>query len=243
MAALIFVSTSAGFVGGWLGAKNIQQNNDKASIQAGQKVVLSESQVISDIAKNVGPSVVSVSVTGTTLQSSGLFGFSEAIQRESAGTGLIISSDGVILTNRHVVPSGTSKVTVTLSDGTELTSVEVIGRTNDSDPLDVAYLKIKDKKGKTLRPAKLGDSSKTQVGDKVGSFVKRRLGLPSGSKFEYFDQLGFVVFALAFASIAEPAVGYSLGAVGYVTLLAISYFTHAFANWFAFKIKLKDVPW
>ena len=83
----------------------------------------------------------------------------------------------------------------------------------------------------------------TQVGDKVGSFVKRRLGLPSGSKFEYFDQLGFVVFALAFASIAEPAVGYSLGAVGYVTLLAISYFTHAFANWFAFKIKLKDVPW
>ena len=46
-------------------------------------------------------------------------------------------------------------------------SQHVIGRTGDSDTLDVAFLKIKDKKGKTLTPIKLGDSSKMQVGDKV----------------------------------------------------------------------------
>ena len=49
-----------------------------------------------------------------------------------------------------------------------LTNVEVVGRTNDSDTLDVAFLKIKDKKGKKLTPAKLGDSSKMQVGDRKG---------------------------------------------------------------------------
>jgi len=54
-----------------------------------------------------------------------------------------------------------------LSDGTELTNVSVIGRTSESDSLDVAYLKINDKKGKTLTPVTLGDSSKMRVGDKV----------------------------------------------------------------------------
>jgi serine protease Do len=58
-------------------------------------------------------------------------------------------------------------VSITLSDGTTLDNVDVIGRTNDSDPLDVAFLKVNDKKGKTLQPAKLADSSKVQVGDKV----------------------------------------------------------------------------
>jgi len=80
---------------------------------------------------------------------------------------VIINTDGTIITNRHVVPKGTTKVSVTLSDGTELTDVNVIGRTNDNDALDVAFLKINDKKGKTLTAAKLGDSSKVQVGDRV----------------------------------------------------------------------------
>jgi serine protease Do len=71
------------------------------------------------------------------------------------------------MTNRHVVSNGTTSVSVTLSDGTELNDVEVVGRTNESDPLDVAFLKIKDKKGKNLTAAKIGDSSKVQVGDRV----------------------------------------------------------------------------
>ena len=58
-------------------------------------------------------------------------------------------------------------VTVTLSDGTELTDIEIIGRTSSSDPLDIAFLKVKDAKGKELKSAKLGDSGVMQVGDKV----------------------------------------------------------------------------
>jgi serine protease Do len=48
-----------------------------------------------------------------------------------------------------------------------LTDVKVVGRTRESDPLDIAFLKINDAKGKKLIAAKIGDSSKVEVGDKV----------------------------------------------------------------------------
>jgi S1-C subfamily serine protease len=54
-----------------------------------------------------------------------------------------------------------------LSDGTELKNVSVVGRTSDSDTLDVAFLKVNDLKGHKLTPAVIGDSSKVQVGDDV----------------------------------------------------------------------------
>jgi S1-C subfamily serine protease len=141
-------------------------NPANASNEQRQQIVLNESQLISDIAKNVGPSVVSVNVKSQT-RVQDFFGFGRSVQQESAGTGVIISEDGVIVTNRHVVPAGTNSVSVILSDGTELDNVEVVGRTNANDPLDIAFLKVKDKKGKALKAAKLGDSSKVQVGDKV----------------------------------------------------------------------------
>ena len=164
-ALLVIVSLGAGFFGGWLGSKdrvNLTDKNTKAS----QQIILNESQLISEIAKNVGPSVVSVNVTSKSSQMD-FFGFSQPTSQESAGTGFILNAEGIIITNRHVVPSGASNISVTLSDGTELDNVSVIGRTNDGDPLDVAFLKVTDKKGKTLQPVKLGDSSKIQVGDKV----------------------------------------------------------------------------
>jgi serine protease Do len=163
---MMIASLSLGFLGGWAGSHSkIEQQNNTIS-KADQRVVLNESQLISDIAKTVGPSVVSIDVTSQA-QTYDFFGRTRAVDQQSAGTGIIISSDGYILTNRHVIPSGTSKVSVTLSDGTKLTNVDVVGRTADSDTLDVAFLKIKDAKGKTLTVAKLGDSGKVQVGDKV----------------------------------------------------------------------------
>lgn len=161
---LLLVSAATGFAGGLLGSRgnqNLSTNN-----QAQQQIVSSESQLISNIVKKVGSSVVSVNVTAQSSQPD-IFGFTRSVQQQSAGTGIIISSDGIVMTNRHVVPVGTNSVTVTLSDGTTLDNVEVVGRTNGSDPLDVAFLKIKDKKGKTLTPAVLGDSAKSQVGDRV----------------------------------------------------------------------------
>jgi len=161
---LLLVAMAAGFAGGLIGSRS--QHNLNTSTTAQKQVVSSESQLISSIAKDVGPSVVSITVTSQTTQPN-FFGYAQPVQQESAGTGIILNSDGVIVTNRHVVPAGAGSVTVVLSDGTKLDKVDVIGRTSDSDSLDVAFLKITDKKGKTLTPAKLGDSGKMQVGDKV----------------------------------------------------------------------------
>lgn len=162
---LLIACLALGFLGGWLGSnRNSTDNSLNTSKQ--KEVVESEGNLIANIAKQVSPSVVSVNVTGQS-QSTDFFGFTQSQPQQSAGTGIIISSDGVIVTNRHVVPEGTSSVSVTLSDGTTFNNVQVIGRTSQSASLDIAFLKIIDTKGKKLVPASLGDSSQMQVGDRV----------------------------------------------------------------------------
>lgn len=76
-----------------------------------------------------------------------------------AGSGVIISENGYIVTNNHVIEDASS-ITVTLADGTSY-SAELVG--TDAD-LDVALIKI-DATG--LDPAEIGDSSATQAGDKA----------------------------------------------------------------------------
>jgi serine protease Do len=164
---LLLVSLSFGFLGGWLGSNTREDNASQNVIsKADQQVAKNESQLISDIARAVGPSVVSIDVTSSAQQTD-FFGRSRAIEQQSAGTGIILSEDGYIVTNRHVIDPRATSVSVTLSDGTTLDDVEVVGRTAGSDTLDIAFLKIKDTKSKKLTAAKLGDSSKVQVGDKV----------------------------------------------------------------------------
>lgn len=163
---LLLVSLAAGFIGGWVGAGS-RGDMPSASRSVQQQVISNESDLINSIAKEVGPSVVSINVVSQAANvEGGFFGFTPRSQ-VSAGTGIIIASNGLIVTNRHVVPEGTTDVDVTLSDGTELTDVQVVGRTRESDSLDIAFLKIDDAKGKKLVAAKIGDSSKVEVGDKV----------------------------------------------------------------------------
>lgn len=168
---LVLVSAASGFGGGYLGSEaRLVENSGSTTVisRENQQAAINESQLISSIAEQVSPSVVSVDVTGQSAEIPDFFGFGGgSVPQRSAGTGIIISDDGYIVTNRHVVPDGTSNVSVTLSDGTQLSDVTVVGRTNDSDPLDIAILKVKDAKGKKLQKATLGDSSKVQVGDKV----------------------------------------------------------------------------
>ena len=169
-ALLLIVSMAAGFLGGWLGA-NSKDNNSSTSTVAQKDVVFSQDQLISNIAKTVSPSVVSVNVTSQQATTpDNFFGFAlpqQGQQQQSAGTGIIISSDGLIITNRHVVPVGTTSVSVTLSDGTQLNNVQVVGRTSENDSLDIAFLKITNAEGHKLVAAQLGDSSKMKVGDSV----------------------------------------------------------------------------
>ncbi len=169
----LLVALLGGAGGAWL-----QDNSNNDALFSGvnnqKKIVSSQSLLISQIAKDVGPSVVSVNVSITDNSASVIdplnelgIGGGQPSEAQAAGTGVIISSSGLIVTNRHVVPVGTTKVSVTLSDGTELKDVTVVGRTSDSDSLDVAFLKINDAKGKKLKPATIGDSTKVQVGDDV----------------------------------------------------------------------------
>ena len=167
----LLVVLAIGFGGGWLGAA---AHHDNVTNVTEQKVELKgQAAVISSIAKNVGPSVVSVDVTSQTASSvsplESFFGMgnSGTQTQQDAGTGMILTADGLIMTNRHVVPDGTTDVSVTLNDGTVYNDVKVVGRTSDSDSLDVAFLKIQDTKGKTLTPVKLGDSAAVKVGDPV----------------------------------------------------------------------------
>ncbi len=164
---VLLASVSAGYFGAWVENRRAQDFGIPGNTRVNQQVVLNESQLINQVAKSVSPSVVSVDVTSESAAGNGFFGFSQPAQQQSAGTGVIISSTGIVITNRHVMPKDTTAVSVTLSDGTKLDNVEVIGRTNDNDSLDVAFLRIKDTKGKKLQAATLGDSSKVQVGDKV----------------------------------------------------------------------------
>lgn len=160
---LFLLATTFGFLGGYYGDR--ASKTPEQSQQAQREVISNENDLISQIAKDTSESVVSINVTSQGVQQT-FFG-AQSVQQKSAGTGIILDSNGTIITNRHVIPAGTSSVTVTLNDGTVLPNVDVIGRTGDNDSLDVAFLKVKDKKGKELKAAKLGDSSKIAVGHKV----------------------------------------------------------------------------
>ena len=170
--ALAFVAIA--LIGGYAGGYAENSSNHGGLVTTGlsgqKKIATSQSQLISQIAKTVGPSVVSVNVSIAAASSQGSlspFGYALPSSQEAAGTGIIISSSGIVVTNRHVVPEGTTKVSITLSDGTELQAVSVLGRTNASDSLDIAFLKISDPKGHKLVAAGLGDSNDVQVGDDV----------------------------------------------------------------------------
>ena len=111
---------------------------------------------IADVANKVSPSVVSIT---TETRTTGWFGQSST--SSAAGTGMIVSKDGYVLTNKHVV-EGANKVNVILDDGTAYENVKVVGM----DPInDVAFVKID---GVSELPAvTLGDSKTMNVGQQV----------------------------------------------------------------------------
>jgi len=79
---------------------------------------------------------------------------------QSLGSGVVVTEDGYILTNNHVV-DGADEIKVVLSDGKTEYDAKVVGR----DPqTDVAVLKVDDAK---LKPITLADSDKLEVGDVV----------------------------------------------------------------------------
>ncbi|GHG64574.1 S1C family serine protease [Streptomyces griseocarneus] len=116
--------------------------------------VSSKGSGVAAVAGAVSPSIVEIkAATGTG---------------QSTGSGVIVTGDGEVVTNNHVV-SGADTVQVTLSDGTAKTA-KVVG----TDPAkDLALVKIQGAKG--LKAATLGDSGRLKVGEQVVA-----IGSPEG---------------------------------------------------------------
>jgi serine protease Do len=153
---LAFFCFVAAFFGSWVFlATGIVDKSALDSITENRtNIVVQEGELVADIVEKVGPSVVSI------VTSSG--GGSFRGTSESSGTGIVISSDGYILTNRHVIPSDTTSVEVVMSDGTVHRDVRVVGR----DPLnDLGFLKIN--RVNDLQAAEIGDSYDVNVGQQV----------------------------------------------------------------------------
>lgn len=133
------------------------------------------------LVEEVGPAVVHIQASGSTSETPLLFQgeaspFSEFFRRilpevenenVSYGSGFIISADGYILTNTHVI-KGSSSVKVSLTDKREFPA-KVIGQDTDSD---IALLKIE---AENLPVAKIGDSNDLRVGEWVAA-----IGAPFG---------------------------------------------------------------
>lgn len=131
-----------------------------------QTKLVNEDSVVTDVVKKVSPSVVTVSIQTpqqSVLQFDPFKGFTRSIQggeQQDIGTGFIVSSDGLIVTNKHVVSNTTAKYKVITNDNKEY-EVTKISR----DPSnDIAVLKI-DANG--LTPITLGDSTNLEVGQFV----------------------------------------------------------------------------
>ena len=155
--ACAVVGGAAGYGGAALsssGKTTIRQSNRTASEitvkQVSGQTLMSPAEVYASTVN----SVVSINCSSV---STNIFG--QSVQSASSGSGFIITQDGYIVTNHHVV-SGASSVTVTLHDGREYPAT-VVG--SDSD-YDVAVLKIN---ATDLQPVTLGNSSSVNVGDSV----------------------------------------------------------------------------
>jgi serine protease Do len=135
----------------------------------------SEAQIlpsIADVVALVKPSVVAINTEVVTIDI-----FNRSFTQEGAGSGWIISEDGIIVTNNHVV-EGAKNITVILDDGR---TFSVNTNTVATDPLtDLAVLKIN---AENLPAATVGNSRNLRIGDwvvAIGNSLGERISATNG---------------------------------------------------------------
>ncbi len=167
----------------------IGQNNGQTAIQNVTKETIIESDLGSDtirVVKDVQPSVVSIIISKTLkqiysstepTQFDQFFQFGWPFQMQQpepqvpkgreddkqevgGGSGFIVSADGLIITNKHVVVDEDATYTVVTNDGTKY-EAQVLARDSIND---LAVLKIE---AKDLKPVTLGDSDNIEIGQTV----------------------------------------------------------------------------
>lgn len=138
-----------------------RKSSGEVTVEQQRQTVVQEGEVIANVAEEVGPSVVSI-VTQQERQVNSLYFGTQTRVGQAAGTGVIIDANGLIITNKHVVPESATSVQIITADGTRYNEVKIIGR----DPLnDLAILQVENPKD--LKPARLADSDNVRVGQKV----------------------------------------------------------------------------
>jgi S1-C subfamily serine protease len=153
---VMVLSLVFGLLGGAVGSYAFVTFGSGVVPVAKKQIVVQESSAVIDVAKKVSPSVVSITSQSV---SRGFFG--QPVQQDSAGTGIVLTADGLILTNKHVASDLNATYTVITSDGKELKNAKVVAQDTVND---IAFLRVS---ASGLTPAKLGDSSKIQVGQRV----------------------------------------------------------------------------
>lgn len=151
-AGVFLLALVGGGTGAWVATHYGTSPLAGAPTEDGNILRSQSEQDISQVVSRVAPSVVSIS---TNVENRG------RVVGQGAGTGVIVSKDGYLMTNNHVI-DGASTVAVTTSSGEIYDNVKVIG----SDPLnDIAFLKISGVKD--LPAATLGESSTLKIGQNV----------------------------------------------------------------------------
>ena len=146
------------------------------------------------VAAKASPSVVTISVTGTNAA--------------GTGSGIIMTADGYVVTNNHVVTldgeSASSKIQVETNDG-RLINAKVVG----TDPIDdLAVIKLQNVSG--LQPAQFADSGKLNVGD-TAIAIGAPLGLAGSVTNGIVSALNR---SITVASSAAPTTGDGSGGSG-----------------------------
>lgn len=173
--SMMITSTCLGFAGGVVANKFLATN--KADGVTSTEIPVASTSTdssgkmdVSSVVKAVQSSVVSIECQSES--EANRYSFGESYTTTSAGSGVIITSDGYIATNNHVV-EGASKITVTTADSKSYTA-KLVGR---DEQTDIAVLKVE---ATGLKNATLGTSSSLEVGDEVVA-IGNPLGELSGT--------------------------------------------------------------
>ncbi len=205
---IVAAATSGAVADRLFGFKLLDKFFPKLSGVVQERIVTESSDVI-EVVKKVGPSVVTVSATAPVrqiIQFSPFSGFTSGTQggkEQDIGSGFVVSSDGLIVTNKHVVADAALSYKVSTSDG----KTYDVGQISRDPNNDIAVIKI-DASG--LTPVELGDSSNLQVGQFViaigtalgefrntvttGVISGLGRGIDAGSRFQgYVERLDNVI--------------------------------------------------